>query len=408
MFLLYLFQFFAALGGSLVSFALPLSVYSETGSISELGVVYLCIFIPRIIAPYLMGILIDKWPLKYFLCLINFFDCLIVTILGFFLYFLEGFPVLFYALIFIQSILTVGQQLGLQVSISFYFKKSTFFQANSLINLLEISATSIAPLFATLILSFNMEYVLFSSAFVLFISSLIALCFPYQGRSQKEKETPLRPIKTIWEYVYKHKYLIQLVAITCILNFLIAIGFLLFNPLILKYGTLSTVAVVSSITAFLQVFVSLVGSGFSTTKQRKLIYLMGLGIFSCGFAFLILGSTHQLIFWMISIPLASGAMTIFNIANRSLWQMKVEKEYQGRIFGLRRSCTHLMTPLGFLLGMFLQESILPIWKPGSALEHVQIPFLGAGILLVCLGTYTIFIFPRCLSLEHLEENQGLV
>lgn len=118
--------------------------------------------------------------------------------------------------------------------------------------------------------------------------------------------------------------------------------------------------------------------------------------------------------WIAGVLMGSLAVPYIISSNRTIWQMKVPPDVQGRVMGTAMALQSATIPLGFLLAGPLADHLLePAMRRGGALSGVFGPLTGVGpgagmglmflltALAGCVTCFSGYLIPALRNVERL-------
>jgi hypothetical protein len=156
-------------------------------------------------------------------------------------------------------------------------------------------------------------------------------------------------------------------------------------------------------------------SAWGGPKRRVHGVLMGAAI-SFLFGDLLFGVGQSLPVWIGAGFAAAFIIPLIVTSDRTIWQLKVEPDVQGRVFAVKGMLQQSLKPIGYLLAGPLADQVFePAMMPGGALAPVfgglvgTGPGAGMGLMFICtalMGTaisLSGYLIPAVRRLDGLRE-----
>jgi MFS transporter, DHA3 family, macrolide efflux protein len=409
-------QVVSLLGSSLTSFALGIWVYQHTKSVTLYALVLLSSALPPILFSPVIGALVDRWPRRWAMILSDSgagLGALLLTLLlvaGK----LEVWNVS--VILAISSIFAAFQQPAYSAAITLLVPKESLDRANGMLQVGSAVSHIIAPVLGgVLLVTIKLEGVILLD-FATFLFALIPLLlvkFPEAEivPAKRDKEISLlREAADGWTYIADRPGFLGLLIFLAISNFLVGVVVMLFTPLILSFSSPATLGIITSIGGFGALLSSVLMSIRGAPKQ------LILGVFSfeilSGLCILIVGGFN-------SIPLITAAVFLFFIGSpivstcvQTIFQRKVAKDLQGRVFAMCQMVTGLSFPLALIIaGPLIDRVFEPLMASNGFLAGSigQIigtgPGRGIGLMFIIMGAFTLlatiaaYQYPRLRLIE---------
>ncbi len=410
-------QFVSVIGSALTSFALGVWVYQRTGSVTQLGVVYLLVFLPGILVAPFTGALVDRWDRKRPL-LLGTGGGIVCTLSLAALYW-SGLlqPWQIYITTAVTSVLTALQLPAFTATVGLLVPKAQLGRANGLVMLAPAFAQITGPLAGGfLIAALHIQGLILIDCltFGFAMVCLLTVSIPRPAATEAGSAgsgTLLGESVHSWRYVTARRGLLGLLVFYAVLN--LAVGFVdvLITPLVLSFaktGALGTVLAVGGVGMVLGSVVMTVWGG----PRRRIHGVLGfsalLGAALCvgalrADAVLIAGAAFVFLF----------CSAVINASSRSIWQAKVAPDLQGRVAALESMVATSTLPVSYLLaGPITLYVCRPLIAPGGALRGAATNILGGtgpgrdmALLLFACGLAILatagcgYLYPRLRSVE---------
>jgi|GEM_PF-343406 len=385
----------SVLGSRVMSFALGVSVFRNTGSVTRFALISLSAALPVILLSPIAGAVADRFDRRHILLLGSFGSVCVNLVL----YRLTSAGLLtpssIYPLVAINGVFTAFSRPTLSASVTLLVGKTHLARASGLVRTGFSLAGLCGPLLGGIALTaVGLPKVILLNIFSYFavLIVLLVIRIPAAERRTSAKGAAaaaaagagtmasgsIRSNMAVgWRFVRQHPGLLHMLLILSASRFFVTLVLLLITPLLLSIANATALGVVLSLASA----GTLVGSTsiivWGGPKRRIL------AIFIVTFlqgTLLIIGSI-----WL-SISLIGAVAFLFTIgfpisgaAGQATWQSKTPPEIQGRVFGLLRIIGGTSIPLAqILVGPLADLVFEPAMAPGGALAGVLGPLVGVG------------------------------
>lgn len=387
-------QLISLIGSGLTSFALGVWTYQRTGSVTRFALITFFGALPGIVLAPLAGALVDRWDKRKTMMLADTGSALSTLCIALLLWAdrLDTWHI--YAAVAFASTCSALQIPAWSAAIALLVPKDKLDRANGLVELALSVVPIVSPLLAgVLVVTIHLHGVILID-FATFLFSMLTLAVARVARLAASEPEPGASLWSDalygWKYVVARPGLLGLLFFFAAINFSFSFSEVLLPPLVLKRASPTLLGTVLAVGGAGLVASSLVVStGF---RLRRRIWgvlgggaLLGMSQMLIGVATawpLLLAGTFLQMFW---VPL-------INAWSRTLWQLKVAPEVQGRVFAIRMAIAWSTTPIAFLCAGPLADHVFePLLLDGgplaSSLGHVlgTGPGRGLGLLFVVLG-----------------------
>ncbi|MBI9050747.1 MAG: MFS transporter [Anaerolineaceae bacterium] len=367
-------QLISLVGSAMTSFALSLWVYQQSGSVTQFALINVFAILPRILLSPIAGPLIDKRNRKWVLILSDSLAACTTVFLA--IMFFTGQIVLWHILLaaFINAAAGTFQWPAFMASMTMLVPEKQLGKANGMLQFNQAAAEIFSPMVGgLLIIQIGIAGVLIIdlATFLIAVITLLISRIP-QPQITVSHDSPT--MRSRWQdamsglnYIRSHKGLSNLVWFSALVNFLWGMVAALLAPMILEFANADQLGLILSIAGTGLLTGSLLMSAWGgTTPKMKGVFLFeavsALGFFFFAFrpnVWIIAGAAFIAHF---TIAVAQGSVM-------SIWQVKVPKEIQGRVFSAQQMVTRSMMPLALILsGPLADKLIRPLLSsnPGLA------------------------------------------
>lgn len=391
-------QLISIVGSGLTSFALGVWIFDQTGQATPFAITVLFGALPRILLAPVAGSVADRWNRRRVMVLADTGSAL-VTLGAALLVFSGQLHVWhIYLLSLAGATFASFQEPAYMASITMMVPKKHLARANGLVQTGQAIEMLASPLLAGLLfVAVGLQGIIVID-FVTYFFAIGALLLvhipqPAAATSVQEKRwgMVLRDALFGWRYLRARAGLFGLLVYFALVNFVLNLSGVLTGPLVLSFGSASTLGFVQMASGLGLLVGSLLMSAWGGPQRRirgvigfitlgalgpLLMGLQPSGIFA-GAGFFIL---------MFCVPFASAS-------SQAIFQSKVAPAVQGRVFAIRGMIARSMMPLAFLLAGPLADYLFEsLMREGGALGGMVIGRLigfgagrGIGLMFVITG-----------------------
>src|SRR6266540_2611267 len=400
LFVIWLGQIVSGIASSITAVALPIWIFSITGSGTAVGLLEFFFFGSYLLFALFAGVLIDRYPRKMMMLVYDFMSLSAIAILlviqtaGF----LNVWH-LYFAAIF-QGVGFAFQSPSYSAAIAIMVPKKQYIRANGLMSLLNDGPDIFGPLLAGglyLVIGLNGILALNLLAFVFSIGALLFVDVPSKLQSQDGEISHQKFLKQALygiKYILKRPGLLGLQLIFFMGNLFSGIALstaALYPMILLRTGNdTEAVGIIQSVGALMAVLGGIYLTAWGGIKRPVHAILIGWMISSLiGLTFLGIGQTFLI--WLVAMAMNSVFEPVVNVSMDSFLQTKIPPNVQGRVFSASDFLAQAMIPFTPLLaGLFGDRIFEPAMSAGGRLAGVFGRFVGTGpgagfglLILIC-------------------------
>jgi MFS transporter, DHA3 family, macrolide efflux protein len=388
LFVIWLGQFVSGVASSITTVALPIWIFSVTGSGIAVGLLEFFFFGSYLLVVLFAGVLIDRYNRKVMMLLYDFMSLSALVVL----LVLQSSGNLqvwqLYVAAIVQGVGYAFQAPSFSAAISIMVPQKQYIRANGLMSLLNDGPEIFGPLLAGSlymvsglqgILALNLLALVFSIGTLLFVEIPAT---PHTREGQLSQSNFRRQVLYGIQYIFQRPGLLglQLVFSMGNLFFGIALSIAALYPMILLRtgGDTQAVGIVQSAGALAAVLAGIVLTTWGRIKRPVNAILVG-WILSSFFGLLLLGVGQTLIIWIVAMIINSAFEPVVNVSMDTFLQTKVPPDIQGRVFSASDFISQIMIPFTPLLaGLFGDRIFEPAMQPGGALAGTFGWLVGVG------------------------------
>lgn len=410
-------QLVSLFGSGLTSFALGVWVYLRTGSATQYALIFVLAFLPGIIASPAAGTISDRVSRKIVLLLCDAAGIACMASLAGLYSAGVLRPWQIYITTTISSIAAAFQMPAFASSVTLLVAKKDIGRANGMVMLAQASQV-LAPLVAGFLLvaiTLRGVILLDGASYVVNSAALLLIRIPRPMATPagtSGRGAMLAEWLTGWRYVMAQRSLLSLIFFYAVLNLCVGFVDVLIIPIVLGFASTEAVGTILSIGGIGLV----IGSGLVTAwggPRRRIHGVVGFS-FPLGLA-LCLGAIRPSI---VLITVAAFAFffcsAIINASTRSIFQVKVEADLQGRVLSVYNMIANSALVVAYLLAGPVADNVFePLLRQGGSLAGSVGRVIGTGpgrgiaLLVLILGLVVAataaagYLLP---SLRYLEDR----
>lgn len=375
-------QLVSMLGSGLTNFALGVWLYDQTKQATPFAITVLLGSLPRILLLPFAGSLADRFNRRLIMILADTFTAVFTLII----FILLGAGNLqlwhIYIIAAMMSVFSAFQEPAYSASIAMIVPKEKLGSANGMVQMGQAITSVLTPVLAGVLFVFIGFTGIIIIDFVTFFFAVGALLFvriPQPERAAEHKDKNIwQDMAFGWNYLRQRTGLFGLLLYYAMVNFLLNWSAVLLIPMVLSRFTADVLGIIQTILGVGMLAGSIVMSAWGGAKRRipaaiGFIVLAVTGFIIAGMTpnpYLIGVGAFVLMFF---VPLASGNSQV-------VFQTKVARDVQGRVFSVRSAISQSMMPLAFLTaGPLADRFFEPLMSEGGALASTFIgQWLGTG------------------------------
>ena len=408
-------QLVSMLGSGLTQFALGVWIYDQTKQATPFAIAVLFGSLPRIFLLPIAGSIADRFNRRKIMIAADVLSA--VLTLAIFLLLGAGGLQQWHIYIFamLGSVLSAFQEPAYTASIAMIVPKEKLGSANGMAQMGQAISSVLTPVMAGALFVFiGFNGIIFID-FVTFFFAITALLFvriPQPERAAEHKDKNIwQDMQFGWNFLYERKGLLGLLLYYAMVNFLLNWSAVLLIPMVLSRFTADVLGIIQTVMGVGMLAGSIIMSAWGGAKKRIPTAIGFITIAVTGIVIAGLQPNPWLIgaglfILMFSVPLASGNSQV-------VFQTKVPREIQGRVFSVRSTISQSMMPLAFLTaGPLADKFFEPLMRDGGALANTFIGQVigtgagrGIGLMAILAGLVgiivSIFVYlnPRVRNLE---------
>ncbi|MCR6482002.1 amino acid adenylation domain-containing protein [Amycolatopsis sp. OK19-0408] len=373
-------QLISSTGSALTSFAVPIWLYTKTGSVTDLGLLWALALLCGVLILPVAGALVDRGDRRKIMIaasaiagVIQLALALLLTAGNLQLWFL-------YVLIPLGSVAGSLQRIAYQSSVAQLVPKQYLGHAMGLAQLSNGFAQLLMPVIAAGLLAaiqLSGILVLDMASYVFAIISLLFVRFP-DLLGWRPREPLLTAIAGGLKYSWNHRGFRTMLLYFALANVFLAPALVLVSPLVLSFGTVTDVAQVALAEAVGAVVGGIGMALWGGPRTRRMVGVLA-GNVGIALGSLVMGLRPSLVVVAAGVFLLAAAMAVSQGIYATIVQVKVPQRYHGRVFAINQTITWSTLPIGFaVLAPLAVGWFTPLLRPDGALAGSVGAVLGTG------------------------------
>lgn len=373
-------QMISTTGSALAGFAVPIWLYTQTGSVTDLGLLWSLSLICEVLTLPVAGALVDRADRRTIMMVASCTAGAVELTLALLLW--SGVVVLWsvYLLLAISAVAASFQRIAFQASIPQLVPKRYLGHAMGIAQLTNGVALLLMPLVAAgLLATIDLAGVLAVAvgSYLLAVLTLALVRFP-DLLGWRPREPLLTAIANGLAYSWNHKGFRPMLVYFALANVFLAPALVLVSPLVLSFGSIADVARVALAEAVGAVTGGVAMALWGGPRRRRMACVL-LGNAGMAAGCLIAGLAQSLLTVMAGFFVLGACMALSQGIYGTLVQVKVPQRYHGRVFAINQMITWSTLPIGFaVLAPLAVGASGPMLAEGGPLAGSVGQVIGAG------------------------------
>ncbi|QOR34871.1 amino acid adenylation domain-containing protein [Clostridium sp. 'deep sea'] len=371
-------QIISEVGSIIATFGAGLWILQQTGTLSAFATMLLFRIIPTIIIMPFAGTIVDRFNKRLILILGDIIAALSSISILILLYNngLETWHI--YVFTVLSSIATCFRQPAYLAAVTQITPKMYLAQANSVAQFSGAIGNIVGPIFSGLLMitiGFKGLVIIDLVSFIVAIAVLCLLRFPNTMFTRSE-EPILKELLGGWNFIIKRKSMVAMVVFFLLVNFVFGIFDVILIPLVSSYASETTLGFVRSfmgVGILVGSIIMLATGGIRKRAKGMVGFVVPLAISVC-----IAGLRPNPVFAAIAFFGVFFSTAIVDVHWRSLIQVKVGLELQGRVFAVNRMLVSILTPISYLTANMLTNKLKPLLQTNFFNSSVVNFIVGEG------------------------------
>lgn len=341
-------QLVSIMGSALTEFAVPIWIYTTTGSLVSFALLAVIALLPGMLVAPLAGVLIDRHDRRRVMLWGGVAAGAVQLAFGVLLW-TGGLQLgAVFALLALLSVALTFQRLAYQSSIAQLVPKRFLGHANGIVQMTTGAGQLVVPLVAVgLIATIGIDGILIIDV-VSYVVATIAVAlvrFP-ATMAWRRRESMLAELRGGWNYTWGNPAFRAMLSYFAVLNLFLSPLFLMLTPLVLDFATLADVGQVAFAGGLGVLVGGLVMAVWGGPRRRRMMGLL-FSTFVLGVCCLMTGLWSDL--WSVTIGSfgMSMSLTVLNGIYATIIQVKVPQRFHGRVISLNTLVAWSTLPIGF-------------------------------------------------------------
>ena len=401
-------------GSHLTGFALGVTVFQDTQSVTQYAIVLFATLTPEVLLSPLAGALSDRFDRRIVLLLSEAGGAICGLVI---IYLAVNGLLHFWPIVIVVSIRSACKSFqfpAFNASTTLLVPPKNLARAAGLVQLGIAAGELVAPAASGfLLLSYGLEFIVLidvaSFGFCLISLMLIRLPKPRLSEAGEEaKGTIWQEALYGWTYIKRFPGLLGLLVFFGVVNFNLGAVTVLITPLVLGFADADVLGMTLSTGGMGMLFGSILMLTWGGPKR----HIHGVLLFSIVQGMVLFLAAANPSAWLV----AAGAfgilftMPIINSSNQAIWQRKVETDVQGRVYAIRNVVGTGAYPLAYLVAGPLADHIFePLMRVDGPLAGSVGALIGTGpgrgiaFFFILLGISTLTMVAWAYSNSHLRR-----
>ncbi|RZU76658.1 amino acid adenylation domain-containing protein [Micromonospora kangleipakensis] len=373
-------QLVSTTGSALTSFALPIWLYSRTGSVTDLGFLWALALICGVLTLPVAGALVDRVDRRRIMLVASCVSGTLQLILAGLLW--SGQLALWeiYALVSLSQVAASFQRIALQSAVPQLVPKRYLGHAMGITQLTNGFALLLMPVIAAgLLAAIELKGILLIDVASYLFAVLTLLCIRFPDSLGWRPREPLTvAIVNGLRYSWNHRGFRPMLGYFALGNVFLAPALVLTTPLVLSFGTVAQVAQVAVAEALGAIAGGTLMAVWGGPRQHRMIGVL-IGNFGTAAGCALVGVRPSIVVVTVGLFLMTMAMATAQEIYATIVQVKVPQRYHGRVFALNQTISWSTLPIGFALLAPLGTALFePMLAPGGALAGSVGAVIGVG------------------------------
>lgn len=368
-------QLVSTTGSMLTAFALPIWLFTSTGSVAQLGLLWSLALLFGVVTLPVAGAITDRTDRRKVMMLASCLSGAIQLILAALLFTdsLDLWQV--YVLVSLSQVGGAFQRIAFQTAVPQLVPKRFLGHANGIVQLSTGTAMLLMPVLAAgLYAAIGIEGILLIdvASYLFAIVTLLFVRFP-DLLGWRPREPLLTEIANGMRFSWNHKGFRTMIAYFAVGNIFLAPALVLVTPLVLSFASITEVAQVALAEAAGAIAGGVLMAVWGGPRRRR---MRGVLMFNLGTAAgcLVIGLQPSVLVVFFGMFFMAGSMATAHGIYATLVQVKVPQRYHGRVFALNQTIAWSTLPIGFAL---LAPGATALFEPLMADDGALADSLGA-------------------------------
>ncbi|MGK5739887.1 non-ribosomal peptide synthetase/MFS transporter [Micromonospora sp. URMC 103] len=392
-------QLVSTTGSALTAFALPIWLFTQTGSVADLGLLWALALICGVLMLPIAGAVTDRVSRRKIMMIASSSAGSIQVVLAALLWTDNLALWHIYGLVALSQVAGSFQRIAFQSAVPQLVPKRYLGHAMGITQLSNGFAMLLMPVFAAgLLAAIELKGILLLdvASYLVAVLTLAVVRFP-DSLGWRPRERLLVAIANGLRYSWQHRGFRLMLGYFALGNIFLAPALVLTTPLVLSFGTATQVAQVALAEASGAVAGGVLMSLWGGPRHRRMIGVL-IGNLGTAIGCVLVGLDASVAMICVGAFWLAMAMTTAQSIYATIVQVKVPQRFHGRVFSLNQTISWSTLPIGFaLLAPAATNLFEPMLAPGGALAGSvgavigTGPGRGIGFAYVCFGAALVLI-----------------
>ncbi|MEH1166780.1 amino acid adenylation domain-containing protein [Micromonospora sp. CPCC 205539] len=404
-------QLISSTGSALTAFALPIWLFTRTGSVTNLGLLWALALICGVLVLPIAGAITDRISRRKIMMIASCSAGSVQLVLAALLWTDNLALWHIYALVALSQVAGSFQRIAFQSAVPQLVPKRYLGHAMGITQLSNGFAMLLMPVFAAgLLAAIDLKGILLLdvASYVVAVVTLAVVRFP-DLLGWRPRERLLVAIANGLRYSWRHRGFRLMLGYFALGNIFLAPALVLTTPLVLSFGNATQVAQVALAEALGAVAGGVLMSLWGGPRNRRMIGVL-IGNLGTAVGCVLVGLDASVAMICVGAFWLAMSMTTAQSIYATIVQVKVPQRYHGRVFSLNQTISWSTLPIGFALiapaATNLFEPLLASdgalagsvgavigTGPGRGIGFAYVCF-GAALILITLGGFAIRLLRR--------------
>jgi amino acid adenylation domain-containing protein len=373
-------QLVSTTGSLLTAFALPIWLYTRTGSVTDLGLLWALALLFGVLTLPVAGAITDRVDRRKVMMIASCVSGSVQLGLAALL-FTDSLSLWhIYVMVSLSQVAGSFQRIAFQSAVPQLVPKRFLGHAMGIVQLSTGTAQLLMPVLAAgLYATIGLEGILLVdvASYVFAIVALAFVRFP-DLLGWRPREPLMVAILNGLRYSWHHRGFRTMLAYFALGNIFLAPALVLVTPLVLSFATTTEVAQVAFVEAAGAITGGVLMAVWGGPRKRRMLGVL-IGNLGTAVGCLVIGLDASLVVVFCGMFLMAGSMATAQGIYATLVQVKVPQRYHGRVFALNQTITWSTLPIGFaLLAPGATALFEPLMADGGALAGTVGALIGTG------------------------------
>ena len=399
-------EIISSVGGGLTSFGLGVYVFNLTGSAGKMAIITLLGFLPTLLLSVIAGVLADRYDRRVLMMLGDGLSALGIIYILVCMNMGKGSFINICIGVFVSSVFSSLLEPAYRATVTDILTEDEYAKASGLVSLAGSVRYLVSPVLAGLLLAvFDIKVLLIIdiSTFVLTVITTLVVKKGINAKPVEKEEGVFKSLKSGFEMLRSQSGVFALVMVSSVLTLFMGVFQVLAEPIILSFENAKTLGITESICACGMLVSSLIIGikGMHKHYVRNLslalavagIFIALFGVWENVYLMCIFGFA-----FFLMMPVANTCLDYLVRAN-------IDKEYQGRIWGIIGFLSQIGYVVAYGASGLLSDTIAKVSNISVGRGAAMVVGVS-GIALVVVSVLVMFIKSiKALEVKGVSVNE---